>query len=86
MNSMAIVRIPMLFFFIQTALSLPVFRQNSETGPWYINGPVFDRDRAYAALGYMLTDRLGIQAGYMSQILENSSKGQLQLSLHHNFL
>ena len=53
----------MLFFFIQTALSLPVFSQNSETGAWYINGPVFDRDRAYAALGYMLTDRLGIHTG-----------------------
>lgn len=49
------------------------------------NGPVFDRDRVYAALGYMISNRLGIQAGYMKQILENRSKGQLQLSLHHNF-
>lgn len=81
-------------------VNTPLNRKNMVKNTWYLslsnevfingqkidNGPIFDRDRAYAALGYLVTDRLGIQAGYMSQILENSSKGQIQLSFHHNFM
>lgn len=67
------------------AIYLALYNEVFINGRKIDNGPIFDRNRAYAALGYMLTDRLGIQAGYMSQMLENSEKGQLQLSLHHNF-
>ena len=80
-------------------INIPVNQKSMTKKAWYIalynevfingqkinNGPVFDRDRVYAALGYMISDKLGLQAGYMSQILETKSKGQLQLSLHHNF-
>lgn len=46
---------------------------------------VFDRNRLYGALGYALRDNLKLQFGYMEQSLNNYTKGQLQLSLHHNF-
>ena len=45
----------------------------------------FDRNRLYGALGYSLRDNLRLQGGYMYQYAEAFRKGQLQLSLHHNF-
>jgi opacity protein-like surface antigen len=46
---------------------------------------LFDRNRFYSALGYALKDNLKLQAGYMTQITNTVSKGQIQLSLHHTF-
>lgn len=45
----------------------------------------FDRNRFYSALGYALQDNLRLQVGYMEQTLSSYNKGQLQVSLHHNF-
>lgn len=45
----------------------------------------FDRNRLYGALGYSLRNNLRLQVGYMEQTLNNLSKGQLQVSLHHTF-
>jgi hypothetical protein len=45
----------------------------------------FDRNRLYGALGYGLSDRFKVQAGYMLQTLASSSKGQIQASLHASF-
>jgi hypothetical protein len=44
---------------------------------------LFDRNRTYLGAGYGITDNLRVQAGWMKQITDNWSKGQLQLSLHH---
>ena len=46
---------------------------------------LFDRNRLYGALGYAIKDNLKLQLGFMEQTLNNSSKGQLQVSLHHSF-
>ena len=46
---------------------------------------VFDRNRLYGAVGFGLTERLRLQAGYMYQYTDPVAKGQLQLSLHHSF-
>ncbi len=46
---------------------------------------IFDRNRFYTGLGYGLSDRLRLQAGYMDQTTDLLSKGQLQLSLHHSW-
>jgi len=48
-----------------------------------IEVPIFDRNRTYLGLGYGITDKLRVQAGWMKQITNNWHKGQLQLSLHH---
>ena len=45
----------------------------------------FDRNRAYAALGYSLSDSLRMQFGYMWQENSSNGKGQLQLSLVQSF-
>lgn len=43
---------------------------------------IFDRNRLYAALGYMISKDLRVQLGIMNQTTDNWSKNQLQLSLH----
>jgi hypothetical protein len=43
---------------------------------------IFDRNRFYVALGYMIKKGLKIQIGVMNQTLDNLSKNQLQLSFH----
>lgn len=45
----------------------------------------FDRNRTYLGLGYNLRDNLRVQGGWMKQTTNSWSKGQAQLSLHHNF-
>lgn len=45
----------------------------------------FDRNRAYAALGYSLQDNVRLQFGYMWQENDNYGKGQLQFNLIHSF-
>ncbi len=47
--------------------------------------PVFDRDRIYGALGYVLNPYLRIEAGYMVQLLPSGHRGQLQLGLFNNY-
>ncbi len=45
----------------------------------------FDRNRLYGAVGTVLRNGMKIQGGYMHQATDNVGKGQIQLSLHHNF-
>jgi hypothetical protein len=45
----------------------------------------FDCNRFYNAIGYCITDKLRLQGGYMYQITDDWSKGQIQLGLHHSF-
>ena len=46
---------------------------------------IFDRNRLYGALGYVLSKKVKIQLGIMNQTTDNWSKNQLQLSVHHTF-
>ena len=46
---------------------------------------IFDRNRAYAALGYQFASNMKVQLGIMQQALPNTAKNQIQLSLHHSF-
>lgn len=45
----------------------------------------FDRNRTYFGIGKVLTKHLNAQIGWMNQKVNNSSKGQLQFSMHHKF-
>jgi Protein of unknown function (DUF2490) len=45
---------------------------------------VFDRNRLYGGLGYVIDKNLRVELGYMSQMLENSNRGQLQILLFNN--
>jgi hypothetical protein len=46
---------------------------------------LFDRNRLYGGVGYVISDRLKVQGGYMRQATDSLSKDQLQFSLHHSF-
>lgn len=45
----------------------------------------YDRNRLYGAIGHSLRDNMKLQLGYMYQDTDNTGKGQVQFSLHHNF-
>jgi len=44
---------------------------------------IFDRNRFYIAMGYIIKKGLKVQFGVMNQTTDNWSKNQLQLSFHH---
>ncbi|MDG2505219.1 MAG: DUF2490 domain-containing protein [Crocinitomicaceae bacterium] len=46
---------------------------------------LFDRNRAYVAIGYLIKNGLRVQIGLMNQTTNSQGKNQLQVSLHHNF-
>lgn len=46
---------------------------------------IFDRNRLYFAIGYIMKKGIKIQLGSMNQTTNNWSKNQLQLSLHQVF-
>lgn len=45
---------------------------------------LFDRNRTYFGLGYVLSKSSRVQLGWMRQESDNWTKGQLQFSLHQN--
>jgi hypothetical protein len=50
----------------------------------HFNSPVFDRNRVYGALGYVINKNMRIEAGYMNQIQENKNRGQIQVGFYNN--
>ncbi|MCT2562146.1 DUF2490 domain-containing protein [Chryseobacterium herbae] len=48
------------------------------------DNPVFDRNRVYGALGYVINKNMRIEAGYMNQIQENKNRGQIQIGFYNN--
>ena len=46
---------------------------------------IFDRNRLYGALGYVINKNLRIELGYMAQTLENTNRNQFQIVLFNNF-
>ncbi len=47
--------------------------------------PVFDRNRLYGALGYVINKSLRIEAGFMAQTLEDTNRSQFQIVVFNNF-
>ncbi|WP_317175413.1 DUF2490 domain-containing protein [Pontibacter cellulosilyticus] len=46
--------------------------------------PLYDRNRLYSALGYTINKYLRAELGFMSQILENRHREQVQIVLFNN--
>jgi hypothetical protein len=46
---------------------------------------VFDRNRVYGGLGYQINNNVRIEAGYMNQLFEHSSRDQFNLITFINF-
>ena len=56
---------------------------NGQRNIGYNSVEIFDRNRAYAAIGYVIKNGLSVQLGIMNQTTDNQSKNQFQVSLHH---
>lgn len=50
----------------------------------HLDSPVFDRNRVYGALGFVINKNMRIEAGYMNQIQENKNRGQVQIGFYNN--
>ncbi|WP_262152475.1 DUF2490 domain-containing protein [Chryseobacterium foetidum] len=50
----------------------------------HLNSPVFDRNRVYGALGFVINKNMKIEVGYMNQIQENKNRGQIQIGFYNN--
>jgi hypothetical protein len=46
--------------------------------------PVFDRNRLYGALGYMINDNFRVELGFMAQTMERTNRNQFQVVLFNN--
>lgn len=76
------------------SVNIPLNHKSLDKGAWYLSaynelflhadGPVFDRDRVYGALGLVIRKDLRLEAGWMSQIQERRSRSQFQLLLLNN--
>jgi Protein of unknown function (DUF2490) len=46
--------------------------------------PIFDRNRLYGALGYVIDKNFKIEAGFMAQTIENTNRNQFQIAIFNN--
>jgi len=77
------------------ALKIPLIKSEAVPAKLYVSAynevflntesSVFDRNRVYAGLGYQLHKNVRIEAGYMNQLFENSSRDQFNLITFVNF-
>lgn len=75
-------------------INIPITNKEMLPKTWYASvynevflhgdSPVFDRNRVYGALGYVISKNLKIEAGYMNQIQENKNRGQIQIGFYNN--
>lgn len=78
------------FFSINLPLNQPVMEKNSIYLSAYneiflhFDKPVFDRDRVYGALGYVINNNFRAEFGMMTQIQETKSRAQFQIVLFNN--
>jgi hypothetical protein len=71
-------------------VNIPLNKSRMEAGACYLSAydefflhldrPVFDRNRAYGALGWVLRKDLRLELGMMTQILETRSRPQVQVA------
>ncbi|WP_312090023.1 DUF2490 domain-containing protein [Chryseobacterium sp.] len=75
-------------------INIPINNKEMLPKTWYasayneiflhFNSPVFDRNRVYGAVGFVINKNMRIEAGYMNQIQENKNRGQIQIGFYNN--
>ncbi|EJL69172.1 DUF2490 domain-containing protein [Chryseobacterium populi] len=75
-------------------LNIPISQKEMLPKTWYasvyneiflhFDSSVFDRNRVYGALGYVINKNLRIEAGYMNQLQESRNRGQIQIGFYNN--
>lgn len=77
------------------AVNIPVNKKQMTPGAVYASAynevflnaenPVFDRNRIYGAVGYMINKKFRAEAGFMTQLLPATHRNQFQLVLFGNY-
>ncbi len=75
-------------------ISIPINKRTLDKNAIYLStyneifinaeNPIFDRNRLYGALGYVINKNFKIEAGFMAQTLENSNRNQFQIVIFNN--
>lgn len=75
-------------------INVPINKKTMDKNALYFSGyneifintekAMFDRNRLYGALGYVINKNIKIEAGFMAQTLENSNRNQIQIILFNN--
>ena len=70
-------------------VNIPITKKTIEKNTLYLSAyneifintekPIFDRNRLYGAIGYVISKNIKIEAGLMAQTLENSNRNQFQI-------
>ena len=76
------------------ALNLPFNKKTMEKNAIYLSAynelfinaesPLFDRNRLYGALGYVINKNFKVEAGFMAQTLEKTNRNQFQIVIFNN--
>ncbi len=76
-------------------LNIPLNKKGEEISKYYLSAyneiflntksSIFDRNRVYAGIGYKLNDALRLEAGYMNQFFETSSRDQFNIITFFTF-
>jgi hypothetical protein len=76
------------------AINIPLNKTTMEKGAVYLSAynevflntqsAVFDRNRVYGALGYVLGKNIKLEIGYMSQLYEKTNRNQFQVAIFNN--
>ena len=75
-------------------VNLPLNKKTLEKNAIYLSAyneifvntekPLFDRNRIYAALGFVINKNFKVEAGVLSQVLEQSNRNQFQIVIFNN--
>ncbi len=75
-------------------INIPLNKKEFEKNTFYLSSyneifinaekPLFDRNRLYGALGFMIHKNIKIEAGFMAQTLENANRNQFQIAVFNN--
>jgi hypothetical protein len=75
-------------------INIPINKKKVEKNAIYLSAyneifinaenPLFDRNRLYGALGYVIHKNIKIEAGFMAQTLEKSNRNQFQIAIFNN--
>lgn len=76
-------------------INIPLFYTEEEKSNFYLSiyneiflnteSPIFDRNRLYGGLGYQINKNIKLEAGYMNQFFETSSRDQFNIISFVNF-
>ena len=76
-------------------LNIPLCKNENNASKYYLSvyneiflntkTSIFDRNRVYAGIGYNINNRLRLEAGYMNQFFETSSRDQFNIMTFFTF-